>query len=270
VEDEVAKVISTEIDTERDAGKWVGGILVPEWNLDHVEVLAGDSGRLLGPIQLEIILRFHEKMQLMEVEFVVFWRAVLDGPFFDRALGGHDVGGSVGIELVFRLPFHSHEKLCLLDFVEEHRAPYCDGRRSEASETRLSGIQCRKCPDLVVVGAVLVIVRTHQRDRCQWPLRVVVAKWTGVDTERDELSEPYRSWRRRHNELHASSRRKREVSHRNRVAWLGAVLGIDRDAVNGDYLNPLRHSVEHVLEVQDGVGTGVRNAPELLLSRFHV
>jgi hypothetical protein len=84
VEDEVAKIIPTEVDTERDAGEWVVGILVPEWNLDHVEVLAGDSRCPLGPIQLEIILRFHEKIKLMEVEFVVFGRAVLDGPFFDR------------------------------------------------------------------------------------------------------------------------------------------------------------------------------------------
>ena len=56
VENEVANVISTEIDTERDARKWVAGILVPERNLDHVEVLTGDSGRLSGPVQLEIIV----------------------------------------------------------------------------------------------------------------------------------------------------------------------------------------------------------------------
>ena len=32
----------------------------------------------------------------MEVEFVVFLRAVLDYPFLDRALGGDDVGGTSG------------------------------------------------------------------------------------------------------------------------------------------------------------------------------
>ena len=110
VEDEVANVASTEVDKERDAGEWVVGVLVPGRNLDRVEVLASESRRLLGPIQLEIILRFHEKMQLMDVEYVALGRAVLDNPLFDRALGRHDVGGSVGIEYVFRLPFHSHEK----------------------------------------------------------------------------------------------------------------------------------------------------------------
>ena len=93
VEDEVANVASTEIDKERDAGECVVGILVPGRNLDRVEVLASESRRLLGPIQLEIILRFHEKMLLMDVEYVVLGRAVLDNPLFDRALGRHDVGG---------------------------------------------------------------------------------------------------------------------------------------------------------------------------------
>ena len=136
----------------------------------------------------------------------------------------------------------------------------------------MPGVQFRKCPNIFVFGAVLVIVRTwtRQLDRCQGPLRVITAKCTGVDTERDELSEPYRRWRRRRDELHARSRRKREVSHRNRVAGLDAVLGVDRDTVNGDDLNLLWHSVEHVLEVQDGVGTGIRNAQELLLSRWHL
>jgi hypothetical protein len=63
----------------------VGGILVPERNLDRVEVLAGDSRRLLGPIQLETVLRFHEKMKLMEVEFVVLGRAVLVTPYARNA-----------------------------------------------------------------------------------------------------------------------------------------------------------------------------------------
>ncbi|MGH7879596.1 MAG: hypothetical protein ACREQD_08880, partial [Candidatus Binataceae bacterium] len=111
------------------AGVWVVAISVPERNLDRVEVLAGDSRRLLGPIQLEIILRFREKMKLMDVECMVFARAVLDGPFFDRALGRHDVGGSVGTKRVFQLPYHSHEKT-LVGFVEEYRALYGDGRRS--------------------------------------------------------------------------------------------------------------------------------------------
>src|SRR5580704_6819475 len=207
-----------------------GRVLVPEWNLGHVEVLAGGRRLLLGSIPLEIVLRFHQKMQLMEVEFVVFGRAVLDGPFFDRALGGEDVGFTVGIEHMFWLPFHIHEKRCRLDFIEKYRALYGDGRRSKARETRLPGIQCRKRRDVAVVD-VLVIARTDQLDRRQGPLRVVVAKWTGFDTERDELSESQRSWRRRRNELHARSRRQREVSHRNHVAGLGPVLGVDRDAV---------------------------------------
>ncbi len=149
MEDEVANVTSAEVDTERDTGIRVSNILVPEWNLDRVEVLACDSRRLLGSIQLEVILRFHQKMQLMEVEYVVLARVIFDGPFFDRTLRGDDVGSSVGIENMFRLSLHSHEKLCLVILVKEYRPRGGYGRQSETRETRPTGVHWRNRANIV-------------------------------------------------------------------------------------------------------------------------
>src|SRR5260370_281540 len=95
---EMANVIPAEIEAERDAGEWMVRVPVPEWNLDRIQVLAGDGGRLHGAVAFEVVLRFHQEVNLMDVKCVIFERTVLDGPLFHRSLRGHDVGRSIGIE----------------------------------------------------------------------------------------------------------------------------------------------------------------------------
>ena len=56
VEDKVADVIPAEIDEDRDAGIRMLGIAVSVWNLDHVQILAGDPRRLYRAIEFEVVL----------------------------------------------------------------------------------------------------------------------------------------------------------------------------------------------------------------------
>src|SRR5712664_72657 len=98
MKDEIANVLPAEIQAERDAGEWMARVLVPEWNLDRVQVLPVDGEYLLGAVEFEVVLRFHQEVNLMDVKCVIFDRTVLDGPLFHRSLRGHDVGRSIGIE----------------------------------------------------------------------------------------------------------------------------------------------------------------------------
>src|SRR5258708_29146862 len=59
------------------------------------------------------------------------------------------------------------------------------------------------------------------------------------------------------------------MSYSNQTAWSGAILRVERHAVNGDQLHGLRHSVEHILKVENGVSGGVGNPPELPCSGSH-
>ena len=59
VEHKVADIRPAEVNTELAVGKWVVGILVPEGNLDHVEVLTSYRRGLTGAIDFEVILRLH-------------------------------------------------------------------------------------------------------------------------------------------------------------------------------------------------------------------
>src|ERR1700756_5123021 len=158
MKDEIANVFPAEIQAERDAGKWMVRVLVPEWNLDRIQVLAVDGGCLLGAVQFEVVLRFHQKVNLMDVKFVIFGRTVLDGPLFHRSLSGHDVGRSIGIEQVLRLAFHVHEELrwvCGDDvLVEEHRALYRYGCGAKPGEPLLSCAHRAKRSDLIALAIV--------------------------------------------------------------------------------------------------------------------
>src|SRR5260370_8759833 len=98
MKDEIANVLPAEIEAERDAGECMVKVLVPEWNLDRIQVLAVDGGCLVGAVEFEVVLRFHQEVNLMDVKCVIFERTVLDGPLFHRSLSGHDVGRSIGIE----------------------------------------------------------------------------------------------------------------------------------------------------------------------------
>src|ERR1700730_9180418 len=141
MKDEIANVAPAESQAERDAGEWMVRVLVPEWNLDRIQVLTGDGGCLLGAVDFEVVLRFHQEVNLMDVKFVMLERTVLDGPLFHRSLSGHDVGRTIGIEHVLRLAFHVHEELrwALVDvLVEEQRTLYRYGRGAKPAEALLS------------------------------------------------------------------------------------------------------------------------------------
>src|SRR5260370_27899057 len=43
MKDEIANVLPAEIEAERDAGECMVKVLVPEWNLDRIQVLAVDG-----------------------------------------------------------------------------------------------------------------------------------------------------------------------------------------------------------------------------------
>src|SRR5258708_35363245 len=58
MKDEIANVIPAEIEAERDAGEWIARVLVPEWNLDRIEVLAGAAGAPPGPLSVRGVLAF--------------------------------------------------------------------------------------------------------------------------------------------------------------------------------------------------------------------
>src|SRR6202048_3614856 len=141
MKDEITNVTPAEIHAQRDAGEWMVRVLVPEWNLDRVQVLAGDGGCLLGAVDFEIVLRSHQEVNLMDVKFVMLERTVLDGPLFHRSLSGHDVRRSIGIEQVLRLAFHVHEELRRNHtdvLVEEQRTLYRYGCGAQPGEALLS------------------------------------------------------------------------------------------------------------------------------------
>ncbi len=80
---EVANIGTAEIHPDRNA--WVGvcRISIPIGNLDHIHQLALQSLDGLAAVDLEMILREHHEVDLMEMEFVVFLRAILDRPVLD-------------------------------------------------------------------------------------------------------------------------------------------------------------------------------------------
>src|ERR1700682_408023 len=157
MKDEIANVVPAEIHAERDAGEWMVRVLVPECNLDRIQVLAVDGGCLLGAVEFEVVLRFHQEVNLMDVKCVNFGRTVFDDPLFHRSLSGHDVGRSIGIEQVLRLPLHVHEELRWI-LVEEHRALYRHGCGAKSGEALLSCAHRVKRSNLNVTAIVLIMV----------------------------------------------------------------------------------------------------------------
>src|SRR5258708_33697883 len=61
MKDEIANVIPAEIEAERDAGECMVKVLVPEWNLDRIQVLAGDGGGLVGAGAVGVVFRFSQE-----------------------------------------------------------------------------------------------------------------------------------------------------------------------------------------------------------------
>src|SRR5260370_40461590 len=59
-------------------------------DLHHVQELTVDARRLLGPVDLEVVLGEHLEMNLVLVELMGFPGVVLDDPFLHRSLRGDD------------------------------------------------------------------------------------------------------------------------------------------------------------------------------------
>jgi hypothetical protein len=95
---EVANVPPAEVHTNRHARVMVAPISVPVWNLDYVEELSVDAWNGLATIDLKVVLRQHQEVDLMNVELMIFRAAVLDGPVLNAALRGDDRGRIVGAE----------------------------------------------------------------------------------------------------------------------------------------------------------------------------
>ena|SRR5215469_424934 len=113
-------------------------VSIPEWNLNHIQVLASDDRSLWRAVEFEVILRFNQEVNLVKVEGVAFLSSVLNDPPFDRALRGHNVRRSVGIEDVFVLSLHGHkEGIHRVDFVEEYRTLHTNRLASQAREASL-------------------------------------------------------------------------------------------------------------------------------------
>src|SRR5258708_9702738 len=58
MKDEIANVLPAEIEAERDAGECMVRVLVPEWNLDRIQVLAGDGGGPVGAVSFAAFFPF--------------------------------------------------------------------------------------------------------------------------------------------------------------------------------------------------------------------
>src|SRR5258708_38528059 len=82
MKDEIANVIPAEIEAERDAGECMVKVLVPEWNLDRIQVLAGDGGGLGGAGVVVVVLRFPPVGNFVGVEWGIFERTGVHRPLF--------------------------------------------------------------------------------------------------------------------------------------------------------------------------------------------
>src|ERR1700741_1776499 len=66
MKDEIADIRPAEGEAKLDAGVRMIGVLVPERNQDRIQILAGDGRRLLGTVDLEVVLRLHQEVNLMD------------------------------------------------------------------------------------------------------------------------------------------------------------------------------------------------------------
>src|SRR5438309_648213 len=91
VEHESASDVATEIHSQPDAR--IGAAAIPGGQIDRIEILTLDA-RCRRELP-EIILTFHLKVDLMDVEFMTLVRSVLNGPFLNCPDVRHDGGGHV-------------------------------------------------------------------------------------------------------------------------------------------------------------------------------
>lgn len=91
--DKVPDVKPPEIDPNGDARKRVLRIAVPIGKLNCVQKLALDGRVRCAAVNLKIVLARHQKMSLVQVEFVILKRPVLNRPILNRSLRRDDGRG---------------------------------------------------------------------------------------------------------------------------------------------------------------------------------
>jgi len=88
--DEISGIRSAKVHSHGDVGISVGRIPIPEGNLDHIDQLPLYCLDRLAAVELEIVLRHHHEVNLMQVKLVILERAILDRPLFHGSLRGRD------------------------------------------------------------------------------------------------------------------------------------------------------------------------------------
>src|ERR1700733_1237700 len=96
--DKIANVRSAKVHPERNAWIRMVGISVPKRHLDRIENLSVDALVGLSAVDLEIVLRLHQEMDLMDVELMVLQGLILDRPVLNRTLRRSDCRRIVRIE----------------------------------------------------------------------------------------------------------------------------------------------------------------------------
>ena len=114
----------------------MGRVAVPVWDLHGIEKLPLDPVVRPRAIDLEVVLREHQKVILVGVKLMVLQRPILDGPVLDRALRGHDAGRIVGVEEPGRRSLHRDEELPERVVFREIEGALRRDRRSRAYSTR--------------------------------------------------------------------------------------------------------------------------------------
>ncbi len=100
--------------------------------------------------------------------------------------------------------------------------------------------------------------------------RIGIPEWSSSDVERlkNRVFDARRG--RGDYELGATGGGDQYIGLSQRLAGLRAVLRADRNTIQRDQCQRLRDIVIEELQVQDGIGRGVGDSPELLLTRLHL
>src|SRR5258708_6590118 len=139
--DEVTDVHPTEVHEQTDA--WDRYILLtyPERDFNHVRKLPGNGRRLRVVIDLEVVLRLDQEVDLVHVEFVVLLGYVLNDPLFHRSLCGHDRWRIVAVEQRWLLAraYLRNKELGRLYLAELEGARGRDGLAADPAKPLLAG-----------------------------------------------------------------------------------------------------------------------------------
>src|SRR6266852_5056692 len=115
----------------------------PKRDFNHVQKLAIDGGRLLGPVGLEVVLRQNLEVDLMHVEFMVLLSDVLNVPLLHRSLRRNHRRRVIVVEHQSRLSrtYLGNEKLIRLNLAKLERPRRGQGQAASAAKALLAGTQ---------------------------------------------------------------------------------------------------------------------------------